>query len=437
MDSPLTTTPTTTATESDVLTRYYVGTFADRAAQLDAARPLAHTRERFLLPPDTVYLDGNSRGALPAAVPAALDDAVRRQWGERLISAWFDEGWWEAPLRVGDRIGSLIGAAPGQVVCGDSTSVQLFNTLTAAARLRPGRRLLLTDPGNFPTDAYLADSVAKLLGLEVRRVPVPGLPAALAEYGEQVAVISYPIVDYRTGERWDLRGLTRTAHEAGAVAVWDLCHGAGAMPIGVDEAGVDFAVGCTYKYLSGGPGSPAYVYVAARHQDAAEHPLTGWHGHADPFAMQGTYTPADGVARARIGCPPMLSLLALEAALTAFDGVGLAQLRAGSLSLTQFFIECCDILLTGRGFTLATPREPDRRGSQVALRHPDAERLVPELAGKSVLCDKREPDLVRFGFNALYNTHADALAAAVALRELVPGPGPDPGLSGLTNGLTA
>jgi kynureninase len=416
MDSPLTT--TTTATPAATTTTALPAALADRAAQLDAAGPLAHTRERFLLPSGTVYLDGNSLGALPAAVPAALEDAVRRQWGERLISAWFDEGWWQAPLRVGDRIGALIGAAPGQVVAGDSTSVQLFNTLTAAARLRPDRTLLLTDPDNFPTDAYLADSVAKLLGLEVRRVPVPGLSAALDDFGEQVAVLSYPIVDYRTGERWDLPGLTRAAHEVGAVAVWDLCHGAGAMPVALDEAGVDFAVGCTYKYLSGGPGSPAYAYVATRHQGVVEHPLTGWHGHADPFAMQGTYTPADGVARARIGCPPMLSLLALEAALTAFDGVDLADVRKASLSLTGFFIECCDALLGGRGFTVATPRELDRRGSQVALRHPDAERLVPELARRSVLCDKREPDLVRFGFNALYNTHADALAAADALRSL-------------------
>jgi kynureninase len=391
---------------------------AERAAALDAANPLARTRERFLLPPGTVYLDGNSLGALPAAVPAAIDDAVRRQWGAGLISSWFDGGWWQAPLRIGDRIGALIGAAPGQVVAGDSTSVQLFNTLAAAARLRPERGLLLTDPDNFPTDVYLADSVAKLLGLRVRRVTPPELPAALAEYGEQVAVVSYPIVDYRTGERWDLPGLTRAAHAAGAVAVWDLCHGAGAMPIALDETEVDFAVGCTYKYLSGGPGSPAYAYIAARHHGAVEHPMTGWHGHADPFAMEGTFTPADGVARARIGCPPMLSLLALEAALGAFDGVDLAELRAASLSLTGFFIECCDALPAERGFEVATPREPERRGSQVAVRHRDAARLVPELARESVVCDKREPDLLRFGFNALYNTHADALAAAETLRRL-------------------
>jgi len=391
---------------------------ADQAARLDAANPLAHTRDRFLLPPGVVYLDGNSLGALPAAVPAALDDAVRRQWGQGLISSWWDEDWWESPLRIGDRIGALIGAAPGQVVAGDSTSVQLFNTLAAAARLRPGRPLLLTDPGNFPTDAYLADSVAELLGLEVRRVSVPDVRAALAEYGEQVAVLSYPIVDYRTGERWDLESLTGDAHAVGAVALWDLCHGAGAMPIGLDAAQADFAVGCTYKFLSGGPGSPAYAYIAARHHAAVRHPLTGWHGHKDPFAMEGSYTPADGVGRARIGCPPILSLLALDAALGAFDGVDPAAVREASLSLTGFFIECCDALPAGRGFEVVTPREPARRGSQVAVRHEAAVRLVPELAEKSVVCDKREPDLLRFGFNALYNTHADALAAARALAEL-------------------
>lgn len=391
----------------------------ERAAKLDADNALAHTRERFLIPPNLVYLDGNSLGVLPAAVPAAVDDAVRRQWGSGLISSWFEEGWWEAPLRIGERIGGLLGAAPGQVVAGDSTSVQLFNTLMAAARLRPGRRVLLTDPGHFPTDAYLTDSVAELLGLEVRRVPASDVPATLAEIGGDVGVVSYPIVDYRTGERWDLPGITRAAHQAGAVVVWDLCHGAGAMPIGLDEAEADFAVGCTYKYLSGGPGSPAYVYIATRHHDAVRHPLTGWHGHADPFAMQDAYKPADGIARARVGSPPMLSLLTLEAALTAFDGVDLNELRAASLSLTGFFIECCDALLAEHGIEVATPRTAERRGSQVALRHRDAVQLVPRLAKRAVVCDKREPDVLRFGFNALYNTHGDALTAVRTLRDLL------------------
>jgi kynureninase len=388
-----------------------------KAARLDAENPLAHCRDRFLLPEGVVYLDGNSLGALPAAVPEAMRDAVERQWGRDLIASWFtEEGWWTAPLRVGDRIGALLGAAPGQVVAGDSTSVQLFNTLTAAARLRPGRGLLLTDPGHFPTDAYMADSVAELLGLEVRRVETARLHEALDEYGHDVAVISYPVVDYRTGDRWDIKGLTAAAHAAGAVTVWDLCHAAGAMPIELDRVGADFAVGCTYKFMSGGPGSPAYVYIAARHQDAVEHPLTGWHGHADPFAMEGSYTPVGGIGRARIGCPPVLSLLGLEAALGAFDGVDLAVLRQQSLSLTSFFLECCDALLSAGPFQAVTPRDPERRGSQITLRHPDAAKLVPALAAQGVVCDKREPDLVRFGFNALYNTHAEALAAAGALE---------------------
>lgn len=389
------------------------------AAKLDAANALAYTRERFLIPPNLVYLDGNSLGVLPAAVPAAVEDAVHRHWGNGLISSWFEEGWWDAPLRIGERIAPLLGAAAGQVVVGDSTSVQLFNTLMAAARLRPGRRVLLTDPAHFPTDAYLTDSVAGLLGLEVRRVPASEAPAVLAEIGGDVCVVSYPIVDYRTGELWDLPGVTRAAHGAGAVVLWDLCHGVGAMPIGLDEAEVDFAVGCTYKYLSGGPGSPAFSYAAARHQDTMQYPLTGWNGHADPFAMQDAYKPADGIARARIGTPPMLSLLSLEAALSAFDGVDLNELRAASLSLTGFFIECCDAALAELGFEVATPRVAGRRGSQVALRHRDAVRLVPELARRSVLCDKREPDVLRCGFNALYNTHRDALTAVRALRDLV------------------
>ena len=393
------------------------GELHKKATRLDAENPLAHCRDRFLLPDGLVYLDGNSLGALPAAVPAALRDAVERQWGQGLISSWFgEEGWWTAPLRVGDRIGALLGAAPGQVVAGDSTSVQLFNTLMAAARLRPGRRLLLTDPGHFPTDAYMADSVAGLLGLEVRRVEAARLQEELAERGGEVAVVSYPMVDYRTGDLWNIKSLTAAAHAAGAVTVWDLCHAAGAMPIGLDRIRADFAVGCTYKFLSGGPGSPAYVYIAARHQAAVEHPLTGWHGHADPFAMQDSFTPAAGIGRARVGCPPMLSLLAMEAALSAFDGVDLAVLRRQSLSLTSFFLECCDALLAPGSFRPVTPRAPDRRGSQVTLRHPDAAELVPALARRGVVCDKREPDLLRLGFNALYNTHAEALAAAGALE---------------------
>ena len=392
---------------------------AERAAALDAADPLAALRDRFLLPAGLVYLDGNSLGALPAAVPPAVEDAVRRQWGTSLIRSWNSHGWWQAPVRVGDAIGRLIGAAPGQtVVGGDSTSVQIFNALTAAARLRPGRPLLVTDPDHFPTDRYIAAAAARTLGLEVREVTPGELPGFLADEGERVAVAAYPPVDYRTGELHDMAALTAAAHAAGALVLWDLCHAAGALPVELDALRVDLAVGCGYKYLSGGPGAPAFLYVARRHQAAFDPALTGWTGHAQPFDPTETYEPAEGISRGRIGTPPMLSLLALEAALTAFDGVDLAEVRVKSQSVTGFFIDCADALLGG-AFEVVTPRSPQRRGSQVSLRHPDAYALVQALAARDVIGDMRAPDLLRFGVNALYVSHGDALRAVASLRDIV------------------
>ena len=392
---------------------------AERAAALDAADPLAALRDRFLLPAGLVYLDGNSLGALPAAVPPAVEDAVRRQWGTSLIRSWNTHAWWEAPLRVGDAIGRLIGAAPGQtVVGGDSTSIQIFNALTAAARLRPGRPLLVTDPDHFPTDRYIAAAAARTLGLEVREVTPGELPGFLADEGERVAVAAYPPVDYRTGALHDMPVLTAAAHAAGALVLWDLCHAAGALPVELDALRVDLAVGCGYKYLSGGPGAPAFLYVARRHQAAFDPALTGWTGHAAPFDPTESYQPAEGIGRGRIGTPPMLSLLALEAALTAFDGVDLAELRVKSQSVTGFFIDCADALL-GLAFEVVTPRSADRRGSQVSLRHPDAYALVQALAARDVIGDMRAPDLLRFGVNALYVSHGDALRAVRCLRDIV------------------
>jgi len=382
------------------------------ATELDAADPLAPVRARFALPDGVIYLDGNSLGALPVPVTERLADAVTRQWGQDLVRGWNDDGWWAAPERIGDRIGALIGAGPGQTVAGDSTSVQLFNALTAAARMRAG--VIVTDAGQFPTDGYVADSVGRLLGREVVRTPDP---YAALERGD-VAVLAWSTVDFRTGELWDTARLTAAAHDAGAVMVWDLCHAVGALPLEVDTASVDLAVGCSYKYLSGGPGAPAFIYIAERHQPGLDQPLTGWNGHSRPFGMEPGYQAASGVARARIGTPPMLSMLALDAALDVFDGVDLAAVRAKSLRLGEFFIAGADDVLAGLGFEVVTPRAPERRGSHVSLRHPDALPLMAALIEAGVIGDVRPPDLLRFGFNALYTSFRDLARALEILREV-------------------
>jgi kynureninase len=379
------------------------------AAELDAADPLAPVRARFALPDGVIYLDGNSLGALPAVVPGRIQDAVTRQWGRDLVRGWNDDGWWAAPERIGDRIGVLIGAAPGQTVAGDSTSVQLFNALTAAARMRDG--VIVTDAGQFPTDGYVADSVGRLLAREVVRTADPY--AALGR--GDVAVLAWSTVDFRTGQLWDTAGLTAAAHDAGAVVLWDLCHAVGALPLHLDRDQVDLAVGCTYKFLSGGPGSPAFLYVARRHQGGLELPLTGWNGHAQPFAMETGYQPAAGIGRGRIGTPPMLSMLALDAALDVFDDLGLDLVRAKSLRLGEFFIAGAD----AAGFEVITPRAPEQRGSHVSLRHPDALPVMAALIEAGVIGDVRPPDVLRFGFNALYNSFGDLARALEVLGEVL------------------
>jgi kynureninase len=389
---------------------------AEAARRADENDELAFARELFQLPESVIYLDGNSLGALPAAVGPAVADLVGRQWGEQLITSWNVNDWWRLPGRVGNRIGRLIGAAEGQVMCGDSTSVQLFQALTAACRMRPGRRTILTDGGGFPTDQYLADAVAEMLQLKVVRLQPAELAAQLSD---DAAVVAFSQVDYRTGELFDIAAITAQVHRAGALMVWDLCHSAGAVPVALDAVEADFAVGCSYKYLNGGPGAPGYLYIAARHLQDAALPLTGWHGHRSPFELNQRYEPAPSIERARIGTPPVLSMAALEAALTVFDRVELAAIRRKSLALTDLVIDYARTRLAEHQVEVVTPLRHERRGSQVALRMPAAYEVCQELISRGVIGDYREPDLLRLGFTPLYLRFTDVYEAMERLAEVL------------------
>lgn len=390
-----------------------------RALKLDAADPLADRRKLFALD-DGVYLDGNSLGALPVHVPARVQDVLTRQWGELRIRSWGESGWWTAPERIGDRIAPLVGAAAGQIVVGDSTSVNVFKAVVAATRLAAlaggGRDEILVDATTFPTDGYIAASAARLTGHRIVPVDPADVPGAL---GDRTAAVLLNQVDFRTGRLHDLPALTAAVHAAGAIAVWDLCHSAGALPVGLDEHGVDLAVGCTYKYLNGGPGSPAYLYVAERHQAVFDSPLPGWNSHADPFGMTPDYTPADGSVRGRVGTPDIVSMLTLEAALDVWDGVSVDAVRAKSLALTDFFLECVEAYVPAGRVTSVTPVAHAERGSQVALRCDEAEPVMRSLIERGVVGDLRRPDVLRFGFTPLYVGFADAERAARVLAEVL------------------
>jgi kynureninase len=368
----------------------------------------ALARGLFDLDDDVVYLDGNSLGPPLRTVAERVQDVVREQWGRRLIRSW-SEGWWEAPERVGNRIGRLVGAAPGQVVVADSTSVNLFKALMAAVR-STDRAEIVVDAGTFPTDGYIAASVAELTGLALR----PADPANL-DLRDTTAVVLLNHVDYRTGRLLDMAELTHQAHAVGAKVVWDLCHSVGVLPIELDRLGVDLAVGCTYKFLNGGPGSPAFIYVPTRAQSGFHQPLTGWTGHQVPFAMTSEYTPDPGVSRARVGTPDIISMLALDAALDVWDVVELRDVRARGLELTAHFRGLVEGL---PGVEVLTPSD-GWRGHQVSLRHPEAARLIEQLGERQVIGDHRPPDVLRFGFAPLYNTFEEAERAAAALKELL------------------
>lgn len=374
------------------------------------------TRALFDLPEGVVYLDGNSLGPLPRAVPERVGRAMREEWGGMLISAWNRAGWMEMPRRVGDRIARLIGAEQGSVVMGDTLSIKVYQAIAAALDMNPERRVILSDSGNFPTDLYMAEGLCRTLGPGYAlKVVAPEEVAGAID--ESVAVLMLTEVDYRTGRRHDMAALTAQAHAAGVLTVWDLAHSAGAVPLDLAGAGADFAVGCTYKYLNSGPGGPAFIYVAPRHADRAVPALSGWHGHAAPFAFDLSYRPAAGIERMRVGTPPILQLAALDAALDVWDGVEMADIRAASLSLADRFIEgvqaaCPDL-------RLVTPRDPALRGSQVSFAHPEGYAIVQALIARGVVGDFRAPDILRFGITPLYIGAAEIDRAVAIMAEVM------------------
>ncbi len=390
-----------------------------RAAQADRTDPLRALRPLFHLPDGVTYLDGNSLGCLTYAARERLRAVADDEWGEGLISSWNKAGWVDLSARVGGRIARLVGAEEGTLVACDSTSVNLFKVLAAALALRPDRRVIVSERSNFPTDLYMAEGLAGLLG--------QGHELRLADSAEEIdalvdgdtAVLLLTQVNYRTGALHDMAAFSKLAHERGALAIWDLAHSAGALPVHLAADGADFAIGCGYKYLNGGPGAPAFLYVAPRHQGEARQPLTGWFGHAAPFAFQPGYEPAEGVTRFLTGTPSVLGLSALDAALDAFDGVSMEALRAKSMALTDFFVEAVEALCEGHGLVLASPREASRRGSQISFHHPAAYALCQALIAAGVVGDFRAPDILRFGFAPFYNGFADALHAAETMAGLL------------------
>jgi kynureninase len=395
----------------------------EACAALDMADPLASARAAFTLPADLVYLDGNSLGAMPAATPARLQQALTTDWSQRLVGAWNEAGWVDLAPRVAAVIAGLIGAQADEVAVADSTSVNLFKLLAIALQLRPQRRTIVTESGNFPTDLYIAGSVAGWTGAHrlrtVDRAQLAANPESVLD--DDTAVLTLSHVDYRSGAMHDLARITAAAHARGALVLWDLAHSTGAVPVDLGAADADFAVGCGYKYLNGGPGAPAYAYLARRWHAQARSPLAGWFGHRDPFAFVPDYTPATDAAQLQCGTPPILSLLALEVGVRLLASLDGAALRAKSLALTDLFIARCTPWLAAHGFELITPLVHAQRGSQLSLRHPQAWAICQALIEAGVVGDFRAPDILRLGFAPAYLRYVDAWDAAERLRQIMDG----------------
>ena len=402
-------------------------TAADRAGAqaLDDADPLRAFRDRFVFADDeAIYLDGNSLGRLPIETPKRLAELIEKSWGERLIRAWSD-GWMELPLVIGDRIGTeLLGAVPGQVAVADSTTVCFYKLASAALAARSGRSEIVTDRDNFPTDRYVLESLAERFGMRIRwleadpaRGPEPEQVAALVS--EETALVSFTHVNYRSAFVLDMASITRIAHEAGALTLWDLSHTVGALPVQLDSAGADLAVGCTYKYLNGGPGAPAFLYVAQRHQETLRQPIWGWLGRRDPFEMAPGYEPAEGIGAMLSGTPPVLALTATSVGAELVIEAGIDAIREKGIALTEYAIALADELLEPLGMSVGSPREASRRGAHVALVHPDARALSKRLIDDGVIVDFRGPDVIRIGLSPLTTRFVDVWDGVSRLRELL------------------
>ncbi|MDB6178774.1 kynureninase [Paracoccus sp. Z330] len=372
------------------------------------------TRQAFDLPSGITYLDGNSLGPMPTSAAERVSRMMSEEWSRMLITGWNKAGWYAQPRKVGDRIARLIGAGSGQVVMGDTLSIKVFQAVSAARAMRPDRRVILSDSGNFPSDLYVAHGLAAAVDAELRVVAPEDVEAAISD---DLAVLMITEVDYRTGRRHDMKALTRKAHEVGALTVWDLAHSAGAVDVALLDCDADFAVGCTYKYLNGGPGAPAFIWVHPQHADKARPILQGWMGHHAPFDFDLDYQPAAGIERMRVGTPPVIAMTALDAALDVWEGVSIDDLRARSIELTEAFIarveaRCPDLVLH-------SPRDPLQRGSQVGFRHPQAYAVMQALIAEGIIGDFRAPDVLRFGFAPLYNDLGDVERAADGLARIL------------------
>jgi kynureninase len=388
---------------------------ADEARELDSADSLAFARDRFRLPEAVLYFDGNSLGALPAAAPAALADTAEGQWGQDLIASWNTHGWIDWPTRIAAKLAPIVGAKASELIIADSTSVCLFKLLAAAVRARPGRSTILTQQRDFPTDLYVAQGLAEMLGLNLKAVPAEEVISAI---DGDTAVVTLTHVDYRSAAFHDMRAINDAAHTAGALTVWDLSHSAGAIEVDLNGAKSDLAVGCGYKYLNGGPGAPAFLFVAEHLQHQLEPPLQGWMGHADPFAFSDDYQAASGITRFLTGTPSILALAALEAGLDTFEDIAMREVEAKARALSDLFVAEVGARC-GSEVRLASPRDASQRGSHVVFAHPQGYAVMQALIARGVIGDFRAPDLMRFGFAPLYNRFSEVVRAAEILEQIL------------------